>query len=171
MRNKHCICPAKLIKHLQSFCLFRRSFYHLVCNPGKFRNLCRNRTLRVNKGIKVFENLSVFHSNSANFSDPLFICGKSGRFQIEADKLSGKRPIAVTGYCRNKIVDKISLHPINHFNGVTSFFHIGGGIHCIRERLHNAVISNGNRRVSPLGRSTHQIFRRINAIHTGHTSM
>ncbi|MPN56482.1 hypothetical protein SDC9_204172 [bioreactor metagenome] len=52
MGNQNRVSPTKIIKRSDCFPFQRRIPDHVVGNPGQLRYLCRNRYLRIDKGIK-----------------------------------------------------------------------------------------------------------------------
>ena len=66
-----------------------------------------------------------------------------------------------------QIVHQIRFHAVNHFK-VAVF---GDGVVGVRERLHVAVIGNGNRFMPPFHRTLYDVFYIGYAVHIAHFGM
>ena len=116
-------CPAEFVERFQSFCFIRSASFTISSvmpvSSVIFAGIGRSGLTKVSK-VSV---TSPFTTRTAPISVMRSSLGrKSGRFQIEGDEFSRKGLVAFPGYRRNQIIDKISFHPINHFNRISLFF-------------------------------------------------
>ena len=170
MRNKH-IVACKFKKCANCLALWRSVFYHSVGNARKLGYLCGNRHTRICKSWKSIGYLSVFNLYGTDFCDFVTICGKTGSFNIKADKCAVKRFFAFARNRFYKVIHKVSLCAVNNLDFFAVFINFIGGFHSVRESLCNTVVCDCNCRVSPIGGSFYKVACRGYCVHLRHIRM
>ncbi len=161
---QHRIFSTKIIKGRQSFCLLRGIGHHLVCNAGKLGNLWRDWTAGINKGVKMIGYPAIVNSDCTDLGNPVFFSRKASGLYIKADKISIQGLFRLSHNSGNQIVDKISLHAIDHLKVRVLLTNGRFGIHGLWESLGHTVVCNGHSPLAPFVGLPNQVCGRGNAI-------
>ena len=137
----------------QSLRRFGSAFYHIVGDARQRLDLLGDRHFWIDKGVKALEHFPILDLDGADFCDAAILDRKTGRFNIEHHGRRIKRSVVDPGHGTGGIVDKICLHAVENLDvrlGACLFLQIVQIGHRLRERLHVAVIGDGNGGVPPL---------------------
>ncbi len=132
-------------KALQRLLEGRSVLQHGVGNAGEADNFRRQPAVWIHKGLEPLRDLPVFQHHGANLRDGLLHHVQPRGLNVEADDLVFKRLIhgAVDGHAVVQIVHIVPLHAVEDLDLPL------GGVPCVGERLHHAVVGDGNGRMPP----------------------
>ena len=149
--------------HINLWCIHD----HRIVNTCKLRDLERNRNLRIYKCTVLIRNLSILHLHCANLNDVIFHSTESGCLDIKHHICIIKCLIPCMHCDICQIIYQICFHPINHFERIIFIKPFDKMIR-IRECLHNTVIRDCNRRMSPVVCSFYNLIHIRDTIHITH---
>ena len=132
-------------KALQRLLEGRGVLQHGVGNAREADNFRCQPAIWVHKGLESVCNFPVFQHHGADLRDGLLHHVKPRGLNVEADDLVFKRLIhgAVDGHTVVQIVHIVPLHSVEDLDLPL------GGVPCVGERLHHAVVGDGNGRMPP----------------------
>ena len=169
MRHQNRI--ANKIYKLRQDCLnVRRTDDHLIGDAGKFRDTERDRSFRIDKSTELVRDLPVFHFYCADFNNPVCHSRKSGCLDIKY-YISTFQILSFFILCNlGQIVYQITFHSINDLERII-FIQILDHMVGIGKALYHTMVSDCNRRVSPVMCPFNKILRLGNPVHVAHLGM
>ena len=148
----------------------RRIHHHLIRNTGKPGNFKRNRHFRIYKGTELIRNLSFFHLYRADFNNLILYRTKTRSLQIKYH-ISITKLLAFFINCNIlQIINQICFYTINNLKGILLLQPFNVMV-SVCETLYDAMIRNGNCRVSPIMRPLYNLRHIRDAIHITHFGM
>ena len=158
--------PADEFQQLRNFDLRRaRVSHHRVGDVRQLGNLLRNRLHRIDEPAVFLHHLSVADAHRADLHNAAFARVEPRGFKVHHDDIIRQRPV-VAVLDHDGHIRQIALHARNELDLV--LFRRAEGL---RERLHHAMIRDGDGRVSPLRRALNQVAGRGNRVHLAHVGV
>ena len=175
------VFPAELEKFLQGFCFQRSVSEHAFLNAGEVGDFFRQGSLGVDVGVKLLQNLPIFHQHRPDFNNPVALAVQAGGLQIEhhipplngtVGFPHGNGAVASPPFHNVVVIEKVGLHPVDHLKVRVFLADIVQSIHGFRESLHHPMIGDGHRTVTPivspadeLGSGSHAVHGRDIGVH------
>ena len=138
--------------------------YHVVVDTGQLLDAVRDRHFRIDKGAEFIGDLAVYHFDSTDLDDLVCHRTETGRLQVEDYIGILQTLISGIDYKILQVIHQISLASVNDLEILIR----RNGVVRIRECLHNTVIRDGNRLMSPGFCPVYDVFYIGNAVHVTH---
>ena len=140
---------------------------HSVRDAGQADDLRRQPPVGVHKGLEPLRDLAVFQHHRTDLGDGLPFHLQARRLDVEAHDLVGKRLLlrAMYGDAVVQIVDEIALHAVEDLD--LPLARVPG----LGERLHRAVVGDGDGGMAPRRRLLHHLAHIREGVHGAHLGM
>ena len=134
-------------EQIQPLLLTRRVGHHFIGNTGQLYDLPRDGLAGIQEGVVFVDDLTVFQHHSADLGNALPAAVKAGGLDIKAHHLFFQWLLhgSVDDHPVIHVIAIIGLRPQNDFDLAA----VSAGLISLRERLRDAVISDGNGRMAP----------------------
>ena len=158
----------KLQERRQRLLQLGRVRQHGVGDTGQADDLRRQAAVGIHEGLEPLGDLAVFQHHRADLRDGLPLHLQAGGLDIEAHDLVGKRLILrpVYGDTVIQIVDEIPLHAVEDLD-----LPLLSRVPRLGERLHRAVVGDGDGGMSPRRRLCHHAPHVGEGVHGAHLGM
>ena len=132
----------------------------VISDRGQPGDMLRNRSFRIHKVTEPVNDLFVLNLDRTYFNNTVCFFVKSGRLNIKYNVGILKVLTVIVDNSLSGIIDDIGFDSVDNFD-----IDLLRSVHCFRESLHDAMISNGDGFMSPTECLHNQIFGAGNGIH------
>ena len=166
VRNQHTVLR-KCEKSWQDLFYRGRIRNHRIVDRGQILDPQRNRDKRVYKLGEAVHDLPAADLDRTDLDDPVLDRRKSGCLEIENHKIALQGLASRVDSRLHQVIHQVSLAPVDDLEiGI-----LRDRLVSVRKPLHNAMVRDRDRLVSPGGCRLHQIARLRHGIHRTHLGM
>ena len=148
----------------QDFFDCRSVEHHVVVDAGQLLDPIRDRHFRVDKGAEFIHDLTIYHFDGTDLDD--LVCHRTETGCLQVEDYIGILQALISGIDDEvlQVIHQISLASVNDLKVLIR----RNRVVRIRESLHNTVICDGDRLMSPGFCPVYDVFYIGNAIHITH---